>query len=289
MTEPPHKTTAAPAGYPHEPWRRRLYVIIFEADTPSGRLFDVVLIAAILLSVVAVMLESIAWIRVEFGTFLRVVEWTFTLIFSVEYLLRLVSAYSAPRYARSFFGLVDLLAVVPTYLALFVPGAQYFLVIRMLRVLRVFRVLKLAQYMDQANLLMVALKNSRRKIEVFLLTVFTIVVILGSLMYFLEGEENGFSSIPISVYWAIVTLTTVGYGDISPQTPLGQVLAALIMIMGYGIIAVPTGIVTTELVRADRERPDLSLGPRRQCPACNASDHSADAAFCRHCGAALDV
>lgn len=269
------------------PWRERLYVVIFEADTPAGRSFDILLILAILASVGAVMLESVPSIRSEYGPTLRLVEWSFTILFTVEYVLRLISARYVLRYARSFFGLVDLLAIMPTYLAAAIPGAQYFLVIRMLRVLRVFRVLKLAKYMDQANILTTALRNSRQKIEIFVVTVISLVVILGSLMYFIEGEENGFTSIPTSVYWAIVTLTTVGYGDLAPQTPIGQALASIIMIMGYGIIAVPTGIVTTELVRADRERAGMAAGTRRFCPVCGSTGHAADAAFCRYCGAAL--
>ncbi len=267
-------------------WRERLYVVIFESDTPAGKAFDVALIIVILMSVVAVTLESVRDIDVVYGKWLRAAEWIFTILFTIEYVLRLICARNARRYATSFFGLVDLLAVIPTYLSVLLPGAQYLLAIRLLRTLRVFRVLKLAEYLSEANLLMRALKASQRKITVFLFTVFTLVIILGSLMYLIEGVENGFTSIPRSVYWSIVTLTTVGYGDISPQTVVGQMLAALIMIIGYGIIAVPTGIVTSEIARAQHEV--LSEpGATRRCPNCNAADHDPDAAFCKRCGTSL--
>lgn len=263
--------------------RRTFYKIIFEADTPGGKLFDVILIWSIVLSIIAVMLDSVSAIRKDYGQFLYAVEWFFTIIFTIEYILRLVSIGRPLRYAASFFGLVDLLSIIPTYLSLFVPGSQYLLVIRVLRVLRVFRVLKLAHYLGEANVLMQALHASRRKITVFLFTVLTLVIIVGSLMYIVEGAENGFTSIPRSIYWAIVTLTTVGYGDISPQTALGQALASIIMIMGYGIIAVPTGIVTVEISRAEQKR----VITTRTCPECLAEGHDRDAAYCKYCGARL--
>jgi len=269
------------AGQPA--WKRRLHDIIFEADTPSGRLFDVLLIAAILGSVAAVMLESVASIRAEYGRALYIIEWGFTILFTVEYVLRLVSVSQPIHYARSFFGIIDLLAILPTYISVFVPGTQYLLVIRLLRILRVFRVLKLVHYLREADTLSRALVASRRKITVFLFTVLTLVVILGSLMYFMEGEENGFTSIPRSIYWAIVTLTTVGYGDILPGTPVGQALASLIMIIGYGIIAVPTGIVTAELTRAE-QRVDVKS---QHCHNCAQEGHSDDAVFCKYCGEKL--
>jgi len=263
-------------------WRNRLHEIIFEADTPAGKLFDVALIVCILISVLVVMLDSVSSINRRFGTLLYGLEWGFTLLFTVEYFLRLISVGRPFRYATSFFGLVDLLAVLPTYISMLVPGTQYFLVIRLLRVLRVFRVFKLAQYVGESRLLLTALKASRKKIIVFVATVLVLVVIFGSLMYLIEGESNGFTSIPRSVYWAIVTMTTVGYGDVSPQTALGQALASLIMILGYGIIAVPTGIVTVEMSQAFRR--DVST---QACPECGAEGHDLDATHCKYCGAAL--
>jgi voltage-gated potassium channel len=263
-------------------WRERAYRIIFEADTPTGKAFDVVLIAAILLSILTVMLESIREVRVEHGTALRVAEWTFTVLFTAEYLLRLTCARRPVRYARSFFGLVDLLSVVPTYASVLVPGAQVLLVIRMLRILRVFRVLKLAHYVRESETLMRALLASRRKIAVFVFAVLTLVVVFGSLMYLIEGPENGFTSIPRGVYWAIVTMTTVGYGDISPRTDLGQALAAVIMILGYGIIAVPTGILTAELAYAGAQPASQKI-----CAHCIAVRHEPDAAHCKRCGGRL--
>ncbi len=240
--------------------RRHLaYEIIFESDTPPGKAFDVLLIFAIVGSVIAVMAESVADIRAFYGDELYIIEWVFTVLFTVEYVVRLAVVPRPARYATSFFGVVDLLAIVPTYVSLFLPGAHFLLVIRLLRILRVFRVLKLAHYLAEADVLAEALHASRRKIFVFIFTVLTLVTIMGSLMYLVEGAKNGFSSIPRSIYWAIVTLTTVGYGDISPQTNVGQLLASVIMILGFGIIAVPTGIVTVELSRADR---------KQACPHC---------------------
>lgn len=272
-------------------WRRRAYEVIFESDTPAGRAFDVALIVVILLSVGAVMLESMAATRARYGDWLYAAEWAFTLLFTAEYALRLTCVGRPLRYATSFFGVVDLLAVLPTYLSLLVPGAQYLLVIRVLRVVRVFRVLKLAAYLTEAQVLLQALRASRRKIEVFLVTVLSLVVVMGSLMYLVEGEEHGFTSIPRSVYWAVVTLTTVGYGDISPGTALGQFLATVIMIMGYAIIAVPTGIVTVELAHQREAAAPLApaeavaAGP--PCPGCGHARHDADAAFCKRCGTRL--
>jgi voltage-gated potassium channel len=268
-------------------WRERLYVVIFESDSLPGKVFDVLLIAVIVLSVLAVTLESVRDIDALYGGWLRGAEWGFTLLFTVEYILRLVCARNAWRYATSFFGIIDLLAVIPTYLSVLMPGAQHLIAVRLLRTLRVFRVLKLAEYLAEANLLMRALRASQRKITVFIFAVFTLVVILGSVMYLIEGAENGFTSIPRSIYWAIVTLTTVGYGDISPQTITGQMLAALIMIIGYGIIAVPTGIVTAELSRfhaGTRAEPPSDRGP---CPNCGLRGHDPDAAYCKQCGTSL--
>ena len=262
--------------------RKNLYIIIFESDTPAGKWFDVILIMSILLSIVAVMLDSVKEINQEYGSVLYVIEWLFTILFTIEYILRLSCIGRPAHYARSFFGIVDLLAILPTYISIFVPGSQFLIAIRVLRILRTFRVLKLVQYMNESQQLMHALWASRRKITVFLFVVFTLVIIFGSCMYLIEGEENGFTSIPKSVYWAIVTMTTVGYGDISPNTNFGQLLASIIMIMGYGIIAVPTGIVTAELATMKTQ-----FDAHLVCPACKNEDHSPDASFCKKCGVKL--
>ncbi|UCG51347.1 MAG: ion transporter [Candidatus Latescibacterota bacterium] len=263
-------------------WRARTHEIIFEADTPVGRAFDIILIVSILVSVIAVMLDSVGPIRRVYGGFLYKVEWFFTILFTIEYILRLLCIGRPLRYATSFFGVVDLLAIIPTYLSYIIPGSQYLLVIRILRVLRIFRVLKIVQYLSEADMLLYALRASRRKITVFLFTVLTLVIIFGSLMYIIEGEDNGFTSIPRSVYWAVVTLTTVGYGDISPKTGFGQAVAALVMILGYSIIAVPTGIVTVELSQAFRRKISTQA-----CPECSAEGHDVDAVHCKACGAKL--
>ena len=264
-------------------WRERLRRIIFLSDTPSGKTFDVALIVIIVTSVTVVVLESSAPVRAAIGPFLAAAEWTFTVVFLTEYVLRLVCVRRPFRYAISFFGLVDLLTVLPAFLDLVLPGSHYLVVLRVLRVLRVFRVLKLVPYIAEATLIMDALRASRRKITVFLFALLIIALTVGSLIYVIEGEQNGFTSIPRSLYWAIVTLTTVGYGDISPQTGPGQALAVMIMIMGYGMIAVPTGLVTVEVSQA------LQMRDRRRCQACAKSGHERDAAFCRHCGTQLEV
>lgn len=264
------------------PWRLKLHEIIFEAETPAGKAFDILLILSILLSVITIMIGSVRHIRAQHEVLLHGAEWFFTALFTVEYALRLLCVGRPLLYATSFFGIVDLLAIAPTYLSLVLPGSQYLLVIRTLRMLRIFRILKLVKYVGEAQYLLRALRASRRKITVFLFTVLIIVVIVGALMYVIEGVDNGFTSIPRSIYWAIVTLTTVGYGDISPQTSLGQTLAALVMIMGYSIIAVPTGIVTAELAFA-RDRPVNT----QACPSCSAEGHDTDAEYCKYCGAKL--
>jgi len=264
-------------------WRKAVHQVIFEADTPAGKAFDVILILSILLSVLAVMLDSVGSIREVYGSPLYSIEWFFTILFTVEYILRLLCLGRPRLYATSFYGVVDLLAISPTYLSLFLPGTHFIMVIRVLRILRIFRVLKLVKYLGEADLLMEALRASRRKITVFLFAVVIMVIIFGSLMYVIEGEENGFTSIPRSIYWAIVTLTTVGYGDISPKTNLGQALASVIMIMGYGIIAVPTGIVTVGLSRAMREKTVST----QACPECSAEGHDTNALYCKFCGARL--
>lgn len=262
--------------------KKRLYIIIFEADTPAGKLFDVLLFVAILISVALTMLQSVGPIRESHGTMLFALNMMFTVVFTIEYALRLWCSKQTLRYARSFFGVVDLLAVLPSYIGLFFQGARFLDVVKVLRMLRIFRVLKMTQYVGDADLLMNALASSRRKIGIFLVAVMTIVVIVGSLMYVIEGEAHGFSSIPRSVYWAIVTLTTVGYGDISPQTNLGQALAACIMIVGYSIIAVPTGIITAELGASSARKNNA-----RTCPACGQRKHDADAKHCKQCGEKL--
>ena len=263
--------------------RARLHEIIFESDTRAGRYFDLALIWLILLSVATVILESVREVRAQYGPLLYSLEWLFTLLFTLEYFLRLLSVRRPLRYARSFFGVVDLLAIIPTYLSILVPGSQYLLVIRILRLLRVFRLLKLSEYVAEADTLRRALRASRRKISVFISAVVLLVVIIGALMYVVEGEANGFTSIPRSIYWAIVTLTTVGYGDLSPQTALGQMLASIVMVIGYGIIAVPTGIVSVELAHAVREKQVSG----QSCPSCSAEGHDSDAICCKYCGATL--
>jgi len=265
------------------PRRERLYRIIFEADTRAGKLFDVALFLFIMLSVTATILNSVESIQIRYGNWLTACNWLITLLFTIEYGLRLYCSKKTFRYARSFFGVVDLLAVLPTYLSLVIPSTRFLDVIRILRMLRIFRVMKMVQYVDDGDLLLNALVSSRRKIGIFLFTVLTLVVILGSLMYVIEGgEDSGFSSIPVGIYWAIVTLTTVGYGDISPQTGLGQALAALIMIIGYSIIAVPTGIISAEVGRSSVQKKKS-----KTCPTCQATDHDSDAEHCKHCGAKL--
>ena len=262
-------------------WRKKLYIIIFEADTPAGKAFDIGLLVAILLSIMAVMLESVPSLEAQYGKIFRVSEWIFTVAFSIEYLIRIISADRPRRYIFSFYGVIDFLAILPTYLSLFLLGTQYLLVIRALRLLRVFRILKLGRFVGEGEQLRRALKAGRHKIIVFLGTVLSLVMILGTIMYLIEGGENGFTSIPRSVYWAIVTLTTVGYGDIAPQTVLGQSIASVIMILGYAIIAVPTGIVTVELGNEQKRSRE------RECPSCQAKGHDGDAIYCKHCGERL--
>jgi voltage-gated potassium channel len=266
----------------HSRFRMRLHEIIFESDTRAGRAFDITLIFLILLSVTLVMLESVSEIRADYGELLYAGEWALTLIFTVEFLLRIYAVQKPLKYIFSFYGLVDLMAVIPTYLSLLIPGAQSLLVVRTFRMIRIFRILKLSNYLGQANVLYSALIASRPKITVFLVGVTSVVITMGALMYMVEGEANGFTSIPTSIYWAIVTLTTVGFGDITPQTPTGQFLASCLMILGYGVIAIPTGIVTSELMRPS------SLGVSGQaCPACGHSSHDIEALYCSRCGSKL--
>ncbi len=263
--------------------RDRLNTIIFGADTPLGRAYDIGLLFVIGASVLMVMLDSVASLHDKYGTFFYAIEWVFTVFFTLEYLVRLWCGVNATRYAFSFFGVVDFLGVIPTYLGLLVHGSRYLVAIRFLRMLRVFRVMKLSSYEHELRAMSRALKASRRRILVFLFFVLTLVVVLGALMYVVEGEVNGFTSIPSSIYWAIVTLTTVGYGDISPGTPLGQTIAAILMILGFSIIVVPTGIVSVEAARASERETDDS----RLCPACRRAGHDSDASYCKFCGAAV--
>jgi voltage-gated potassium channel len=266
------------------PWRESLNTVIFGSETPMGRAFDIGLSISIVLSVMVVMLDSVETVQNQYAQTLYIIEWIFTLLFTLEYGLRLASVRRPWLYFKSFFGLVDLVSILPSYLILLFPGAQAMLAIRILRLLRVFRILKLSAYMDEAEIMMTALSKSSRKIMVFLYSVFMLAIVFGSLVYAVESREAGFTSIPTSVYWAIVTLTTVGYGDISPQTPLGQMFASTIMIMGYGIIAVPTGIYSAELIRtytAGKVRNDA-------CPDCGRTGHDFDADYCKYCGHALE-
>lgn len=265
-------------------WQARWYKVIFEADTPSGKFFDIVLLVAIIASLIAIMVESVESISSQHRDLFRGLEWFFTIIFTAEYVIRLMIVESKRRYALSFYGIIDLLAVIPTYLAIFIVGAQYFLVVRSFRLIRVFRVLKMVRFLGEARVLASALKASRPKIVVFLVAVMCIVCIMGTVMYIVEGKDNGFRSIPESIYWCIVTLTTVGYGDISPQTPLGKMIASVIMILGYGLIAVPTGIVTAEVGRANANNQDEPV----KCDNCGFEQHLEGANFCGNCGHEFD-
>lgn len=263
------------------PWRATLFEVIFHSDTPAGRAFDLALLVLILASVLAVSLETVAWFQERHGEALRIWEWVATVVFTLEYLLRMICVSRPRHYVFSFYGIVDLLSILPSYLSLVVAGAHYLLVVRILRMLRIFRILKLTRFLSESSTLSAALYASRHKIGVFLYAVLLSVTIIGAIMYVVEGPASGFTSIPTSIYWAIVTLTTVGYGDISPVTPLGQFLACLVMILGYGIIAVPTGIVTSELAAARQQ------APGRVCPNCARGGHDADARYCKQCGNAL--
>jgi voltage-gated potassium channel len=265
-------------------FRLRLHETIFEADTLAGKLFDLVLLFCILTSVLIIVLESVQSVRETMGTWLRIAEWFFTIIFTLEYLARLWTVLNKRKYIFSFFGIIDLLSILPTYLALFFSGAHSLMVIRSVRLLRIFRILKLPRYIGEGQNLVKALQASRHKITIFLLTVVTSVIISGTIMYMIEGPSHGFTSIPRSIYWAIVTMTTVGYGDIAPQTALGQTIASFIMILGYGIIAVPTGIVSAEMVQM-KSREHLS---GQVCPNCSKEGHDSDASYCKFCGHGLN-
>ena len=265
-------------------WKHRLHEIVYEADTRAGRRFDLILLILILLSVVLVMLESITEIHVKYKSELDIMEWIITGLFSAEYITRLIAIKKPLSYVFSFYGIIDLLSTIPKYISLIMSGTDSLIALRALRLLRVFRILKITRFIGESNFLVKALYASRAKISVFLFAVFILCIIFGTLMYLIEGEINGFTSIPRSIYWAIVTMTTVGYGDIAPQTPLGQLLASLIMIMGYGIIAVPTGIVSSEMTHQTKNV-DTNT---QACLQCNTETHKDGAVFCHQCGTTLN-
>ncbi len=272
----PH-VAAAPTG-----WRKRVFDVIFGTDTPAGRVFDAALIVAIVASVAVTMLDSVASLHARFGGAFRVTEWAFTVLFGIEYLLRLVIVRRPLRYAFSFYGLVDLIAVLPSIVSLILTGSEHLIGIRALRILRVFRVLKLVRYMGAAEQMRVALVRSRRKIFVFIVTMMVLVSVFGAIMYLVEGPEHGFTSIPRAMYWATVTMATVGFGDLTPSTALGQFITTIMILIGYGIIAVPTGIYAAELTSTLTH-----ARLHRRCPACGASGHADEAVYCHQCGAAL--
>ena len=274
-------------GVPPRPTRETVYRIIFEADTRLGKFFDIVLILAILSSVTVVMLDSVPEIAERYHGALRLAEWFFTGVFTIEYTARIWCVASRKKYALSFFGIIDLLAVIPTYLSLLIPGIEVLADVRILRVVRVFRILKLVQYMGEAEVLVATLKASRFKIAVFLITVMSIAVVIGSMIYLIEGPENGFTSIPRGLYWSIVTLTTVGYGDVTPQTGFGQALAALLMVMGYALIAVPTGLFSAEFVQQNAAHKQRPNAPVQSCPGCGSLEKDQQAGYCRYCGQRL--
>ncbi len=269
------------------PVRDRIHEIIFEAETPAGKAFDILLLVMILLSVITVMLESIDRLSTRYGEVFLILEWIFTIIFTIEYLLRLYCVSYPRTYALSFFGVIDLLAILPTYLSMLVSGTQYFVVIRAIRLLRIFRIFKLGHFLSEGYLIMDALRASRAKIIVFLSFISILTIIIGAVMYLIEGAVNeSFSSIPRAVYWAVVTLTTVGYGDITPTTDFGQFVSAVVMILGYAIIAVPTGIVTNEIMVAARSKKTKTT--TKACRFCGQEGHDQDAAFCKYCGNTLN-
>ncbi|HEX6914124.1 MAG TPA: ion transporter [Chitinophagaceae bacterium] len=264
-------------------WRHRLHEIIYESNTAAGKAFDVSLLILIFSSILVVMFDSIEWMRQQYGREFTILEWIFTIIFTIEYLLRLISIKQPLRYVFSFLGIIDLLAIIPGYMSLFFGGAESLMVLRALRLLRVFRIFKLNHYISEMRFLGAAVRGSLRKISIFMMVVLMLVIILGSAMYLIEGGKNGFSSIPESIYWSIVTITTVGYGDISPVTPMGKFVASFIMLIGYGIIAVPTGIITTEMAIAARQKKQQN----EVCPRCGKEGHDADAKYCKRCGERL--
>ncbi|WP_274474425.1 ion transporter [Mangrovimonas aestuarii] len=276
---------------PNTPWRRKLHEIIYEADTPAGKLFDLVLMIVIVASIVFVMLESIKPFDAKYHKYLNIAEWIVTILFSIEYIARIITVKKPVKYMLSFYGIIDFLSTIPKYLSLIFAGTHALVALRALRLLRVFRILKLARFLGASDNLVKALRASRAKISVFLFAVLILSIILGTIMYMVEGDASGFTSIPRSVYWCIVTLTTVGFGDIAPQTPLGQFIASLVMILGYGIIAVPTGIVSAEY--SQQKKPDGSAASAlplntQSCPNCSATNHTDNAKFCDQCGHSLE-
>jgi voltage-gated potassium channel len=279
----------SPAGYGKPPagLRRRMYDVIFEADTPAGRRFDIALVLAILLSILVVVLDSVPGLHRDHAALLNGLEWGFTALFTAEYAARIACVQRPWRYATGFYGMIDLLAVLPSYFSLLMPGTELLLDIRILRLLRVFRIFKLTLYIEETTRLGEALSASRRKILVFLSAVLMAILILGTIMYVVEGPQNGYTSIPVAMYWATVTMTTVGYGDITPHTNLGKAIASFMMLLGWGILAVPTGIVTAELSARRDDRRRGAARPARACAACGSMGHAADARFCKDCGAAL--
>lgn len=267
-------------------WRNKLHEIIYEADTLAGKSFDVALLIVIVLSIILVMLESVSAYYLKYFWIFYIAEWIITIIFSIEYILRIIAIRRPKKYIFSFYGIVDLLSTIPTYIAFIFGGSNFLFAIRALRLLRVFRILKITRYIGESNKLMDALKNSKAKIFIFLLAVLIICIIMGTVMHLVEGEEGGFDNIPISIYWSIVTLSTVGFGDIHPITPLGRFLASILMIMGYGIIAVPTGIVSAEYTNAFKKNIPTNT---QVCPHCNETKHLNDAEFCHNCGKKLNA
>jgi len=265
--------------------RHTLYQIIYQSNTPAGRRFDITLIILILASVLTIMLDSVAEISHQYREQLFIAEWIFTILFTVEYILRIFIIHRPLKYMVSFYGLIDLFSIIPSYLSLFLPGSHYLQVIRIFRVLRVFRILKLVRFINQSNILINALKAGRLKIAIFLFTITTMLVVFGSTMYLIEGPENGFTNIPVSIYWAVVTLTTVGFGDITPKTDFGRLVSAVVMIMGYAIIAVPTGIFTAELSQ-EMKRQSRRID-HRVCLKCRKTGHEPEANYCRICGTEL--
>lgn len=264
-------------------WKQCLHEVIFESDTVAGKVFDITLLVCIVGSIVVVILDSVPSYHENYGQAFLIAEWCFTILFTLEYLLRLVCVKQPLRYVFGFLGLIDLLAIIPMYLSIFFVGAQSLLVLRALRLLRIFRIFKLTHFLTEMSFLGAALRSAAKKISIFMLVVLSLVVILGSVMYLVEGQENGFTSIPDSIYWAIVTITTVGYGDIAPVTPGGKFIASVIMLIGYGIIAVPTGIITTEIALLSRS----SKTSRQACPGCGQEGHDENAGYCKYCGEKL--